>query len=187
MTRRAISPFWFARRVPACARRSGASPLASRRVRAVRTREAGFRLSVSAVLAGTRSRCGHGMYRAGRACPRSARSVDSTEGSGWHRAAARVPATAGRPRVQTSARTSSVSGSSPSGEGMTAAPPGAPGASTASRSAVPDSYLRTRHWLPRLRTRAPIGSSPRVDRYSTSPSGNRSIRIGVVGISRGYR
>ena len=101
---------------------------------------------------------------------------------GWHRAAARCQPlpVVGEVRLRREPRASAARLRVE--KGVTAAPPGAPGASTASRSAVPDSYLRTRHWLPRLRTRAPIGSSPRVDRYSTSPSGNRSIRIGVVGI-----
>ena len=47
-------------------------------------------------------------------------------------------------------------------------------------------YSRTRHRVPRARTTAPSGSSPRVDRCSTSPSGNRRVRIGVVGIYAAY-
>ena len=78
---------------------------------------------------------------------------------------------------------------SPIGEGLTTGPPAAPstGGSADSRIAAPAlSYSRTRHRLPRLRTSAPMGSSPRVDRCSTSPSGNRRIRIGVVGIQTRY-
>jgi hypothetical protein len=90
---------------------------------------------------------------------------------------------------QTSTRTSSVSGVSPSGLGMTTGPPAAPstGDSADSRIAAPlAAYSRTRHKHPRLRTKAPIGRSPRVDRCSTSPSGNRRVRIGVVRVRRGY-
>ena len=47
-------------------------------------------------------------------------------------------------------------------------------------------YSRTRHSVPRARMSAPSGSSPRVDRCSTSPSGNRRVRIGVVGIRAAY-
>ena len=73
-----ISGSWSARRAPACVRHSGALPLASRRVRAVRTREAGFRRSASAVRVGTRSRCGRKTPRAGRACQQCARSAGSS-------------------------------------------------------------------------------------------------------------
>src|SRR5262245_66289259 len=43
-----------------------------------------------------------------------------------------------------------------------------------------------RHSVPRLRTTLPMGSSPRVDRCSTSPSGKRSRRMGVCGMRRSY-
>ena len=73
------------RRGLACAQRSGASQPAFRPARAVRTREAGYRLSGSVALAVTRSRFGHVMPQVGRACLRSARSVDSWELAGTER------------------------------------------------------------------------------------------------------
>jgi hypothetical protein len=88
---------------------------------------------------------------------------------------------------QAADRISTVSGSSPSPVGLSVGPPGAPaGSSAASRNALERSYLWMRHMLPRLRIKAPTGSSPRVDRYSTSPSGNRRRRIGVVRIPALY-
>jgi hypothetical protein len=78
---------------------------------------------------------------------------------------------------------------SPSAVGLTTGPPAAPstGVSASSRIAAPPSVCsRTRHKQPRLRTSTPTGSSPWLDRCSTSPSGNRRIRIGVVGIRAGY-
>ena len=51
------SASWSARRALAFVRHCGALPRVSRRVRAVRTRGAGYLLSVFVALAGTRSRC----------------------------------------------------------------------------------------------------------------------------------
>ena len=92
---------------------------------------------------------------------------------------------------QAAERISTVSGSSPSPVGTTvgALGVGAPSAgsgSADSRSTVGPTYSRTRHRVPRARRSAPSGSSPRVDRCSTSPSGNRRVRIGVVGIHEAY-
>ena len=96
---------------------------------------------------------------------------------------------------QAAERISTVSGSSPSPVGMTRGAGGVGAPSTAStgscsadsRSAVWPMYSRTRHRVPRARMSVPNGSSPRVDRCSTSPSGNRRVRIGVVGMQTAYR
>jgi hypothetical protein len=92
--------------------------------------------------------------------------------------------------AQASTRTSTVNGRSPrSGSGMTRGPGAAPssGDSASSTTAAPVSvWARIRHRLPRARTSAPIGSSRRVERCSTSPSGNLNVRIGVSAIARGY-
>ena len=44
---------------------------------------------------------------------------------------------------------------------------------------MPRSCARTRHKAPRLRTNTPTGRALPVERYSTSPSGNRRSKIGV--------
>jgi hypothetical protein len=107
------------------------------------------------------------------------------ETSPLHTGACSVSTRAPHPR-QASARTSTVMGSSPMGPGLTVRLPGMPWPCTSgdsSRIAAPLSvYARTRQRQPRARICDPIGSSPRVVRYWTSPSGKRSIRIGVVGI-----
>jgi hypothetical protein len=95
-----------------------------------------------------------------------------------------------KPR-QAAERISTVSGSSPSPVGMTVGALGVGAPSTGSgssdsRSTVEPTCSRTRHRVPRARISAPSGSSPRVDRCSTSPSGNRRVRIGVVGIHAAY-
>ena len=92
---------------------------------------------------------------------------------------------------QAAERISTVSGSSPSPVGMTVGALGVGTPSTGSgsadsRSTVGPTYSRTRQSVPRARMSAPSGSSPRVDRCSTSPSGNRRVRIGVVGIRAAY-
>lgn len=87
--------------------------------------------------------------------------------------------------AQTAARISRLSGvSSPSGSGITAGAPA--GNSTGSRYAAEPECERTRHSRPRALMSVPTASSPRVERYSTSPSGNRSMRIGVVGMHPPY-
>ena len=106
------------------------------------------------------------------------------------------PRISGRPRSarslrQAAERISTVSGSSPSAAGMIAGAVGvgAPlisSCSADSRRAVWPMNSRTRHRAPRARISVPMGSSPRVDRCSTSPSGNRRVRIGVVGMQTGY-
>ena len=66
-------------------------------------------------------------------------------------------------------------------------PPWISSCSADSRRAVWPMNSRTRHRAPRARISVPKGSSPRVDRCSTSPSGNRRVRIGVVGMQSGHR
>lgn len=86
-------------------------------------------------------------------------------------------------RSQTSARTSSVSGLSPSGSGSRTGPGEAPSgaaSSRASRTTLWPSIARTRQVVPRARIRVPTENSARADRYSTSPSGKRKRRIGVA-------
>ena len=83
---------------------------------------------------------------------------------------------------QASLMISTINGLSPRGSEITRGRPGAPSPSSDSRIAAWSLYLCTRQKDPRARTRDPTWSSPRVVRYSTSPSGNRRIRIGVVGM-----
>src|SRR5262249_11071352 len=74
-------------------------------------------------------------------------------------------------------------GVSPKGSGDTTGPPGAPSTAAASRIAASFSNRLMRQSAPRLRTIVPTGSSPRVDRCSTSPSGKRRRRIGGGGMA----
>ena len=140
-TSRGTSASSSARRAPVCAPRLGGSQPAFRRVRAALHAKLASRSAVP----WPRSVHDHAS-RARRVgtyeLPAREHSGDSTE-SEWLAPSGGAGASHCRSSESSdfSARTSSVSGSSPSGEGVTAAPPGAPGASTASRSAVPDSVL----------------------------------------------